>query len=115
MRDLRQYWQEVRALERSLPEFIWLMSVDDKKSGMVGGRMAEVGAAQAAKLLHAKSYRMATNDEIAAHLAKEDQARRQSFHDGLRRKGIAVVAVPVSPAQPTLRAEDDKRAITKRQ
>jgi hypothetical protein len=108
MRDLRQYWQEVRALERSLPEFIWLMSIEEKKSGMVGGRIAELGAAQAAKLLHAKSYRMATDDEIAAHLAKEDQARRQSFNDGLRRKGIAVVAVPIS------RGEDDKRAITKR-
>jgi len=108
MRDLRQYWQEVRALERTLPEFVWLMSIEDKKRGMVGGRMAEVGAAPAAQLLHAKSYRMATDEEIAAHLAKEDRARRQSFNDGLRRRGIAVVAVPTSSA------EDDTRAITKR-
>jgi hypothetical protein len=96
MRDLRQYWQEVRALERSLPEFVWLMSLDDKKRGMVGGRMAEVGAASAAQLLTGKSHRMATEDEIAAHLEKEEQARKQGVHDGLRRKGIAVVAVPVS-------------------
>ena len=108
MRDLKQYWQEVRALARSLPEFVWLMSVEDKKRGMVGGRMAEVGAAPAAQLLHAKSYRMATEDEIESHLAKEDQARRQSFHDGLRRKGIAVVAVPTSPEA------DSKRAAPKR-
>jgi hypothetical protein len=108
MRDLRQYWQEVRAVERSLPEFVWLMSLDDAARGMVGGRMAEVGAAQAAQLLHAKSYRAATEAEIAEHLAKEDQARRQSFHDGMRRKGIAVVAVPTSPA------EDSKRALTRR-
>jgi hypothetical protein len=108
MRDLKQYWQEVRALARSLPEFVWLMSVEDKKRGMVGGRMAEVGAAPAAQLLHAKSYRMATDDEIAAHLAKEDRARRQSFNDGLRRKGIAVVAVPTSSA------EDGKPAVAKR-
>jgi hypothetical protein len=110
MRDLRQYWQEVRALERTLAEFVWLMSLEDKKRGMVGGRMAEVGAAQAAQLLHANTYRMATEDEIAAHLAKEDQARRQSFNEGLRRKGIAVVAVPTS-ATP---AEDGKRATTRR-
>lgn len=109
MRDLRQYWQEVRTLERSLPEFVWLMSNEDKKRGMVGGRMAEVGAAQAAQLLHANTYRMATEDEIAAHLAKEDQARRQSFNEGLRRKGIAVVAVPTSTS-----AEDGKRATTRR-
>jgi hypothetical protein len=108
MRDLRQYWQEVRALERSLPGFVWLMSLADAKRGMVGGRLAEVGAAQAAQLLHANTYRKATEDEIAVHLVKEDQARRQSLHDGLRRRGIAVVAVPTSPA------EDGKRAVTRR-
>jgi len=106
MRDLRQYWQEVRTLERSLPEFVWLMSISDAKRGMVGGRMAQVGAAQAAQLLHVNAYRMATEDEIAAHLAKEDQARRQSYNDGLRRRGIAVVEV-TSPA------EDGKPAATK--
>jgi len=110
MRDLRQYWQEVRALQRSLPEFVWLMSLEDAKHGMVGGRMAEVGAAQAAQRLHAKSHRMATEDEIAAHLQKEDQARRQSVHEGLRRRGIAVVAVP-NPDSP---AADGKRAATRR-
>jgi hypothetical protein len=111
MRDLRQYWQEVRALERSLPEFVWLMSLDDPKRGMVRGRMAEVGAAPAAQLLHANSYRMATDEEIAAHLAKEEQARRQSFHDGFRRRGVAVVAVPTAV---TSSAEDGKRAATRR-
>ena len=110
MRDLRQYWQEVRTLERSLPEFVWLMSIEDAKRGMVGGRMAQVGAAQAAQLLHANSYRKATEEEIAAHLAKEDQARRQSFNDGLRKRGIAVVAVPTSGST----AEDGKRAPTRR-
>jgi hypothetical protein len=59
-------------------------------------------------LLHANTYRKATEDEIAVHLVKEDQARRQSLHDGLRRRGIAVVAVPTSPA------EDGKRAVTRR-
>jgi hypothetical protein len=107
MRDLRQYWQEVRTLERSLPEFVWLMSLADAKRGMVGGRMAQVGSSQAAQLLHANAYRMATDEEVAAHLAREDQARRQSFHAGLRRNGIAVVSVPSA-------AEDSKRAPTRR-
>jgi hypothetical protein len=108
MRDLRQYWQEVRELERSLPQFIWLMSVEDPKRGMVGGRMAEVGAEQAAKLLITNSHRKATEDEIGSHLKNEEQTRRQSLHEGLRRRGIAVVAVPTSPV------EDGKRAATKR-
>ena len=109
MPDLRQYWQEVRALQRSLPEFVWLMSLTDAKRGMVGGRMAEVGAAQAAQLLHAKTYRMATEEEISEHLAKQDQARRQSFNDGLRRKGIAVVAVPTSSAADSTPAATRRR------
>jgi hypothetical protein len=108
MRDLRQYWQEVRELQRSLPEFIWLMSVEDPKRGMVGGRMAEVGAEQAAKLLITNSHRRATEDEIASHLAKEEQTRRRTVHEGLRRRGIAVVAVPTSSV------EDGKRAAPKR-
>jgi hypothetical protein len=96
MPDLQQYWREVRALERSLAEFVWLMSLEDPKRGMVGGRMAQVGAAAAAQLLHSQSHRRATDDEIAAHLEKENQVRKRSFHDGLRRNGIAVVEVPVS-------------------
>ena len=108
MRDLRVYWQEVRTLERSLPEFVWLMSLEDGKRGMVGGRMAEVSAAPAAQLLHANSHRLATEEEIAAHLEKENLARRQSFQDGLRRRGIAVVAVPATTAPA------DKPAVAKR-
>jgi predicted dinucleotide-binding enzyme len=107
MLDLRQYWQEVRTLQGSLPAFVWLMSLDDQKRGMVGGRMAELAADQAAQRLIAKSYRMATDEEIAAHLEKEDQVRRQTVNEGFRRKGIAVVAVPIAAA-------DDKRAATKR-
>lgn len=112
MRDLRQYWQEVRALERSLPEFVWLMSLDDAKRGMVGGRMAEVGAAQAAQLLHANSHRRATEEEIAAHLEKENRTRRQNFHEGLRRRGIAVVPIPALTSEPS--AAGGKRAPAKR-
>jgi hypothetical protein len=111
MRDLRQYWQEVRTLERSLPEFVWLMSLEDAKRGMVGGRMAQVCAAQAAQLLHAHSYRLATEEEITMHLAKEEEARRHSFTEGFRRRGIAVVAVPTSVST----AKAGKQAVPRRQ
>ncbi|HVO97379.1 MAG TPA: hypothetical protein VMT15_04900 [Bryobacteraceae bacterium] len=98
MKDLRAYWQEIRALEKSLPQFVWLMSLENPKRGMVGGRMAEVGAAQAAPLLHAGSHRRATDEEIDAHLAKENEARRQSYYEGLKRRGIAVVAISEKPS-----------------
>ena len=103
MRDLKVYWQEVRTLQRTLPEFVWLMSLEDNKRGMVGGRMAETGAEAAAKLLHANSHRIATAEEIEAHLQKEDQARRENLQDGLRRRGIAVVAVTPGAADKSTR------------
>lgn len=110
MNDLKQYWQDVRALEQTLPAFVWLMSLEEPERGMVGGRMAEVGAAQAAPLLYNRSHRMATEEEIAAHLEQENQARKRSFQEGLRRKGIAVVEVPLT--ETTL--ADGKRATTRR-
>ncbi len=109
MRDLRAYWQEIRALEKSLPQFVWLMSLDSPKRGMVGGRMAEVGAEQAAPLLHAGSHRRATDEEIDAHLARESDARRQSYYDGLKRKGIAVVPIAEKPSAVDTRASAKRR------
>ena len=94
MRDLRKYWQEIRAIEKSLPEFVWLMSLDNSPRGPQGGCIAQVAAAAAARLLHAKSHRLAADEEIQAHQTAQDGAKRLAFHEGLRKRGIAVVAVP---------------------
>lgn len=90
MRNWKKYWQEVRTLERELPEFVWLTSprADGSMSELV-----EVRAEQAAKLLHAGTHRSATDEEIAAYRGKVDAQRRQMFMDDLRRKGVAVVPV----------------------
>jgi hypothetical protein len=87
MRNLKKYWQEVRALERELPEFVWLTS-----AGSIGD-LVEVKAEQAAKLLHTGSHRRATDEEIAVYRGKIDAQRRQMFMDELRRKGVEVVPV----------------------
>jgi hypothetical protein len=92
MRDLRKYWQEVRALERELPEFVWLVALDRASAPVV-----EVHASQAAKLLHVGSHRRATEEEMAAHQTAVESERRRAFESDLRRKGIAVVPVPSSP------------------
>ena len=94
MRDLRKYWQEIREIEKSLPEFVWLMSVDNPSRGQTGGCTAQVTAAAAARLLHAKSHRLATDGEIQAHQTAEDEAKHLAFHEGLRKRGIAVIAIP---------------------
>ena len=91
MRDLRKYWREVAEIERGLAEFVFLAP----RAG--GAALVEVPARVAAKLLHANSHRLAEEQEIAAHKAAEEELRRRSFHDELRRKGVAVV--PLGPAR----------------
>ena len=91
MRDLQKYWQDIRTLAASLPAFVWLVSLEDPKRGMRGGRMAEVGAETAAKLLHANSHRRATDEEIEAHREGQAAIQRAAFHERLRIKGITVV------------------------
>jgi hypothetical protein len=85
MRDLRKYWAEVNAIQRSLAPYVWLRAEQ--------GGLVETSAAVAARLLHAKSHRLATEEEVAEYHGAEDAARRRAFEDELRRKGIAVVPV----------------------
>jgi hypothetical protein len=94
VRDLKKYWKEVREMEHSLPPFLWLLSLEDPWRGLIGGVLAEVPAAAAAKLLHAKSHRPATAEEIAAHMELRSAAVRHEFHEGLRRQGITIVPLP---------------------
>ena len=91
MPDLKKYWQEIRALEATLAECVWLISLDNPRRQQVGGCVVEAASAVAAKLLHAKSHRLAEPDEIEAHLAREQAARREAFDAKLRRQGISVV------------------------
>jgi hypothetical protein len=98
MRDLKQYWKEVREMERSLPPFVWLMSLEDDWRGLTGGVLTEVPAPEAAKLLHSKSHRSGTAAEIAAHMEKQAEAARREFHEGLRRRGVTIIPIPEKAA-----------------
>ena len=97
MPDLKKYWQEIRALEQSLGGDVWLMSLENRARGQVAGSMAEVAAGAAAKLLHAKSHRLATDEEIAAHRDGEAETQRQGFQKKMRDQGIAVIPVRSRP------------------
>lgn len=85
MRDLRRYWKEVRALEASLAEFVWLVAVE-------GSVPVEVRAGRAAQLLLAKSHRVASEEELSVQQEKELAASRQRKRDARRREGVAVVS-----------------------
>ena len=84
MRNLQQYWQEIRALEASLPPFVWVIANDC---------LSEVSAYLAAKLLHAKSHRIATEDEVLAHTQKGAVASREAARVERRWRGVEVVSV----------------------
>lgn len=94
MLDLKLYWREIRAVASSLPEFVWLVSVENSHREQSGARMVQVESTTAARLLQAKSHRRATEEEIGAHHASDQAAARHAAHQKLRRSGIAVVAVP---------------------
>jgi hypothetical protein len=93
MPDVKRYWQEVRAIERSLPKFVWMVSIEDSLRGRTGGSLAEVSAAAAAPLLHAKTHRRAVEDEVRAHLGCEESVKKADIERRLRKRGIAVVTV----------------------
>lgn len=85
MRDLRKYWQDVHAMARALPEFVWVAGED--------GVLVEVGAELAAKLLVGKSHRLATEEEIRMRGELEKARRREMAAEGRRKRGVEVVGV----------------------
>jgi hypothetical protein len=93
VRDIRRYWREVRVIEASLPECVWLVSAEDSPP-------VQVPAAQAALLLHAKSHRIAEDTEVSAHLGAEEAKDLGIRRGQLRRKGIAVVSAGIRPPLP---------------
>ncbi len=94
MPDLKKYWREIRDIERTLPEFCWVVSLEDPKRGQKGGSIAQVRGSTAAKLLHAKSHRLANEMEIEDHYEQEAAAKKRLFYERLRSLGIAVTTIP---------------------
>ena len=88
-RDIRQYWQEVRELEATLDEFVWLASASEAEARFV----TEVPAAVAARLLRRKSHRVATEAEVAGHLERERANHKRAREEAMRRQGRSLVVV----------------------
>jgi hypothetical protein len=93
MPDLKKYWQEIRAIEQSLAADVWLMSLENRARGQLAGSMVEVAAGVAAKLLHAKSHRLATDAEVETHQARQMETQRQGVQKKLRDQRIAIIPV----------------------
>lgn len=93
MITIQDYWREVRALEDRLPEFVWLVS----KTADTAGFVTQAPASVAARLLHGKSHRIATEEEVQAHLEHEQAAVKAAKQERMRRSGAAVVVVRPGP------------------
>jgi hypothetical protein len=87
MSNIRQYWQAVRAIEAALPTDVWLVAMSSPDF------LTQVPAEAAAKMLHAKTHRLATEEEIGAHHAREAEANKAARRERLRRSGAAVVPI----------------------
>lgn len=87
MRDVRRYWQEVREIEESLSECVWLVRPS-------GSEPVQVAAIVAAPLLHSKSHRIAMDQEVQDYLAAQQLKQKDAQRTILRKQGTAVIAVP---------------------
>lgn len=86
---IRQYWKDVRALEDTLPAFVWLVATAAGAPPVV----TEASAALAAKLLHAKSHRIAEPGEVEEHHQREAATLKQAKRERMRRSGAALVVL----------------------
>lgn len=86
---IQQYWKDRRALEQTLPEFVWIVATASGETPIVTQAVSCI----AAKFLQAKSHRIATDEEVAAHLAAEVVALKQAKQERMRRSGAAVIVV----------------------
>ena len=96
---IQQYWKDLRLLEASLPEFVWLAATAAGAPPFV----TQVATGVAAKLLHAKSHRVATEEEVACHHAGDAAAIKQAKQERMRRSGAAVVVVEEPTSEPSPR------------
>jgi hypothetical protein len=66
--------------------------------------VTQAASSIAAKLLHAKSHRVATDEEIKTHRASDAANLKQAKRERLRRSGAATVVVEEPPtSEPTRR------------
>jgi hypothetical protein len=104
MFNIRRYWQEIREEEARIGDKEpFLVSIEDRAKGMAGGMVVQVKRENAARLILAKTHRLATGEEIEQYerenLARVAAAREES----LRRAGQSTYALPPKMRRPGAR------------
>ncbi|MFN0166711.1 MAG: hypothetical protein ACKV22_09790 [Bryobacteraceae bacterium] len=96
MNNIRDYWRRVRQAEAELPnvQAILIVSIESAARGMRGGRVCAVNREGAAIRIVDGTHRLATDDEIQAHIADEQSRSNQAQADALQRAGRTIVSIP---------------------
>lgn len=92
--SIQEYWQRVRALQAdlvaSLPQgaeqLFWIITEADQRSGLTGGTVCQCDAEMTAKMLFARTHRLATEAEVAAHNKAESDTRAVNAETEYKRK-----------------------------
>jgi hypothetical protein len=88
-RTIQQYWKDVRSIEQSLPALVWLVATAAGAPPFV----TQVASDIAAKLIHANSHRVATDEEVQAQSVNDVEALKQARKERMRRTGAALVVL----------------------
>lgn len=97
---IQDYWKDLKSLEATLPEFVWLVATTAGAPPFV----TQVASNVAAKVLHAKSHRVAADEEVAANRANDAATLKQAKQERMRRSGAAIVVVDEeATSEPSLR------------
>jgi len=97
---IRDRMDRLRRIEETLPpsQSLWMVSLEDKMRGFVGGRIVGINRSAAAACIEDGSYRLATDEEAAAHEAieaqKREQARYTRMAEPARQVGTCIVLGP---------------------
>ncbi|MCW5976843.1 MAG: hypothetical protein KIT09_02140 [Bryobacteraceae bacterium] len=87
MPDPKLYWKAVRALQANLPDPAWITDIEHPAN------IVAVPSEVAAKAIFGKTHRLATEDELAAWRAEQEQLARFTRAAELHRAGVAPVLV----------------------
>jgi hypothetical protein len=84
--NIYEYWQGVRQVAATLPETVYIVSVDNQVRGTSAGMVCACTREVAARRIFEGTHRLAAEEEIAAYLASEDAERRRIVEEEYRRK-----------------------------
>ena len=104
--NLQDYWREVRALEKSLPETVVIVSTEQKyNKEHVAGRVVAISRYYGAKHILNGTHRLANKEEIAKY-------ESDMFADMEDAKALAIEAKGIHihmPSGETVKAETTKK------